>query len=680
MTPPAPPTPGGPRSRAALLVGLGAAAVVLVLGVLFDRAYFAHGVSVEWRTEREGELVVVGRTVEHDILFPNDHRALTRYVQNWVVAEHGVPATIPALDAMVRARVFVPGRHARVITVRSPDTIELTIDGERATDETRTEPGWHRLEAHWTGAMRAAARFELVWRDSTPIERENLLPIEGDWPSTRRTFYALVALLALVAGALGARAALAATADARRTRALALATLAVVVWGTGLRAWDYDVEPEYRDNYDELFNMWNGWSLLHDGTTRGWSAWPGAYPHGMLEWEHYGWYGTRLAVASPYFENLPLMHVLAGAACHLGGATDYRDCHLADARIVSILLSALAIWLIILVARRLAPAGPGPWLAGLLYAGIPSIVLQTREVKEEVLVVPLALGTIYFFLRWRDDGKNMLHLTIASVLAGIALMAKLPAMFLIPGLVMLVVATRDHGAASRCAAISMGTGALALGGYVAWQGLDPFLAASAAQVHGRGLHYLIFPRFFDLLLINGQPFGRALAIFLWLAALGTLYTWPAERRSVIAVPLVLYLVAVAIGTGNNTFGWYALPVVAYTVIPAGIFLGDLWRSPDLLRGALFGVLFVMPALHFAFEPSLFRDTLESPFVRRLIMLSVLGLVVPYCLVQVWPRFVHVARAAFVVALVIALLSSANLAVRWEHLGPIHRNVEREMFP
>ena len=71
---------------------------------------------------------------------------------------------------------------------------------------------------------------------------------------------------------------------------------------------------------------------------------------------------------------------------------------------------------------------------------------------------------------------------------------------------------------------------------------------------------------------------------------------------------------------------------------------------------------------------------ESPFVRRLVTLTVLGLVVPYCLVQVWPRFRETARVAFVVALAVSLFASANLVVRWEHIGPMHRNVERAAFP
>lgn len=682
MTSPAPPAPGGPRSRVALFVGLGTAVLVLALGVTLDRAYFANGLSVEWRTSRAGDgaLVVVGRTVEHDITFSNDHRALARYVQHWTVAEHGMPSTIPPLDAVVRASLFVPGSAPRAVAVRSNDTVVLTIDGERVEEGTLIAPGWHALEAHWSGTMTAATSFQLVWVGNMPVERRNLLPAEGPWPGSRLGFYALVLVLTALTATLGARAAGARTVELRRSRALALMTLLVVGWGTGLRAWDYDVEPEYRDNYDELFDMWNGWSLLHDGTSRAWSAWPYAYPYGVVEMDHYDFWGTPLGVATPYFENLPLMHVLAGIACHLGGATDYRDCHIEDARIVSILLSALAIWLIILVARRMAPSGPGPWLAGLLYAGIPSIVLQTREVKEELIVVPLALGTLLFFLRWRDDGRREGDLMAASLCAGIAVMAKLPAMFLIPGLLMLIVASRDVPAAKRAAAVSIGLAGVALGSYALWQGLDAFVAAQAAQVTTRGLHFLIFPRYFDLLLINHQPFGRGWAIFLWVAALGTLYTWPADRRATIAIPLVLYLVSIGIAAANYAFGWYALPIVAYLSIPAGIFLGDLWRSPDLLRGAIFGVLFVMPSVHFAFDPDLFRDPNEQRLMRLVVTGVVLGLVVPYCLVQVWPRFVAAARVALVVALAAAMISSANLVVRWEHIGPIHRNVERDGFP
>lgn len=657
-----------------------AAAVALAIGLGFDVLHFRNAVSVEWRTEHEDETLVVARTTEHDLRFPNDHRPLARYVQHWRVAEHGLPRSIPRLDAMVRARLFVRDPGGRAIAVRSDDHVDVSVDGARYEEATRLAQGWHWLEVHWTGTLRPTTSLELVWQGDDPIERSALFPAYGDWPETRRSFWLWVLVIAAAAAALAARAGVATTLELRRSRLLPLATLAVLVWGTGLRLWDYTVEPEFRDNYDEYFDMWNGWSLLEDGTTRAWSAWPATYAGSDAEMEHYPYWGIPLGVVSPYFENLPLMHLLAGAACHIGGTSDYRDCHHADGRLAAIGLSTLMMWLMIAIGRRVVPSGPGPWLGALLFGTLPPLVLQTRVVKEDLAVAALVLGLVYFFLRWRDDGRKRSDLAAASVIAGVALMAKLPAMMLIPALVMMVASTRDHRAALEALGMSLGAGLLVFVPFVAWQGFDVFLVATGGQFGSRGAHFLHFPRFFDLMMINSMSFGRGWAIFVWLAAVGGFYTWPPERRAAITVPLVVYMVAIGLAAGNYSYGWYALPIFALVVIPAGAFLGELWRAPDLLRGGLFGVLFVMYSVHFLAEPELFTDGTMTPFVRRLVMLVSVALVAPYCLVQVWPRFQPTARFAFAVALVVALYAQASLVVDWEELGPLHRTIEHTYSP
>ena len=669
----------GPRTRA-VVAGVITALVSLALALLGDRVYFANGVSVAWQHEHEGATEVIAETVEHDISFPNRHRALARYVANWRVADHGLPRIIPPLDAVVRARFLVPPGPARGIGCRTGDAVSITIDGRAIDDETRIPPGWHALAAHWTGRLSDRTSFELTWENGEPVPRD-LLFVPGGWPASRSLFWLLSVLAALFLGGLVVRAELS-SSPTRTARYLGLATLLVVRWGTGLRAYEYELEPEPLENYDEYFALWNGWSILEDGTSRGWSAWPSVYGTTSADAERFTFWGTPLTVVSPYFENPPLMHLLVGAVSHLSGATDYRDAHVADGRLVSLALSALTIWLIILVARRLAPSGPGPWLAGVLWAAIPTLVLQTRVIKEELLVVPLALGTILFFLRWRDDGRRDRDLYLAALCAGLGVVAKIPAAIFVPGLVMLFVSAGDARAGRRTVGIALATGGALLFGFAAYHGVDVFLAASGAQTGGRALSFNLFPRFLDVFQVNGWFMGRGWLLFLWVAALGTLYTWSPQRRAVIAVPLALYFTAIGVGTGNNTLGWYALPVVAYLVIGAGIFLGDLYREPDLLRGVLFGLLFFSYTLNFLTPPSTLVSPDPAGQVRVAVMITVVLLTAPYCLVQVWPRLRPLARGTFVLSMAVCLAVSASVILRWEDIGPTYRNMDREItfFP
>lgn len=650
---------------------------VALAGVLVDQLHFAHGVSVEWRADVDGRSVTIARTVEHDPRFRNHHRALARYVAGWTVAEHGIPAERPPLDATLRSRIHVPPGAPRGLVARSPQTVELVVDGFPMDRGRRLAPGWHLLEAHWTGRLNDSTALELLWENGDLIPRSVFHPMEGPWPGSRAGYWLLVLAFVAALGTLVFRAEAATERGLGAARWAMVATFLVVSTGVGLRAWQYDLEPEPLENYDEYFNLWNGWSLLEDGTSRGWSAWPSAY-HEEVDFEVFSFWGTNLTVVSPYFENPPLMHLLVGAVTHLFGTEHYLDCRVAHGRLVSLVLSALTIWLLVLVGRRLTPRGPAPWLGALLYAATPSLVLQTRILKEELVVVPLALATVYFFLRWQQDGRRERDLMLAASCAGLGVLAKIPAAMLVPALVMLVVAAGDARAGARALAVGAGVGGTLLFGFAAWQGPDALFAASAAQVNGRGLFFNLYPRFFDVLQVNGWMLGRGWLLFFWIAAVATLYRWPASHRAVLTVPIALYLTAIGVGVGNNTLGWYLLPILVFVLIAAGVFLADLWEKPDVLRGALFGLLFVMYTLNLAVAPSVL---LAPGFpVRPIVIATVLFLVAPYCLVQVWPeRFRGLARTTLVVSAVLTLGTFVSVVARWENIGPVFRDIDHHAY-
>ncbi len=668
-----------PARGRALLAACAAAGLVVLGGALVDRLHFAYGLSAEWRAEVSGRTTTIARTVEHDPRFRNDHRALARYVAGWRVAEHGIPRERPPLDAYLRSRIRVPDGAPRGLVARSAQSVELVVDGHPMDAERRLAPGWHLLEAHWTGRLSDSTFLELAWENGELVPRSVFHPMEGPLPPSRAGFWAIVLAFATLLGGLVGRAVVAGSAPLRHARWAMVATLLVVTTGVGLRAWQYDLEPEPLENYDEYFNLWNGWSLLEDGTSRGWSAWPSAY-HGEVDVELVAFWGTNLTVVSPYFENPPLMHLLVGAASHLAGTAHHLDCRVAHGRLVSLALSAITVWLLVLVGRRLTPSGPAPWLGALLYAATPSLVMQTRIMKEELVVLPLALGTLFFFLRWQKDGRRDRDLVLASICAGLGVFAKIPAAMLVPGLVMLVVAAGDVRAGLRATLIGGGLGAALLIGFALWQGPDALFAASGAQVSGRGLFFNLYPRFFDVMQINGWMIGRGWMLFLWIAGAVTLYRWPAAHRATLVVPIALYLTAIGVGVGNNTLGWYPLPLVAYLSIAAGVFLADLWERPDLLRGTLFGLLFVMYTLNLVLDPALVASPAHQRMVRQAVMIAVLVLTVPYCLVQVWPdRFRGLARATLGLSAATCLGVFVSVVARWEVIGPVFRDIDHHAY-
>ncbi len=671
------------RRLSPLAAALGSAAAVL-LGALAADQWFQHGIEVTWRALHEDRVVEVDRTVEHRVAFPNQHRALGRYVQGWNFDAWGVPSHMPPLDARIRARITVPPGEPLLLRAESPNETDLLVDNLRANEP--VPPGTHDLTVYWHGPLQPPgtvhwtrilpASLELTWG----TDEESLEPVPPDAVSlpadtadpARAALWIGAVLLALLVGgavffAVGARS----PASARR-RAAALAGALLVLFAIGLRVYDYDVMPEFRENMDELFATWNGWQLLEDGTTRGWTLWPTRYT-GWAEVERVEYFRERpISVVTPYFEHPPLFHVLVGAAAHAGGAKEYLHARLSDTRPVPIALGVLTLVLVLLVSRRLDARGPAPLLAGLLYATVPLIVIMNRVAKEEALLAPLAAGSILFFLRWRDDGERLRDLLLAAVLAGLCPLAKVPGLVFVPVLVFLVAQTGRWRAAAAAAAVALGVAALLLV-YAAAVDWNAFWFVTRDQATIRSSSWDQFVPFFYDALINHNRVGRGWLVFLWIAFVAAALARSRNGMAALALPVVGYLVAMGLPSGSWHYGWYLLPVYPFLCIGAGSFLADLWEEPELLRGALFVLLPVAYAMTFLHDPEWVRSPWSNETMRRWVGAFVIAFLLPYGLVQLRRTRLSLllARAGTAAALALVVALNAFFVIQYEALYETH---------
>jgi 4-amino-4-deoxy-L-arabinose transferase-like glycosyltransferase len=672
--------PLAPHERLrALIAAVSGVLVVLPFGALADR-FARHGWTASWYVEHAGARIEIARSTEHRIVFPNEQRALARYVQHWDFVRLGVPDRLPVLDATLRARLRVPPGGRR-LTVASSERTAIRVDGRSLREGELVGEGWHRLEIDWQGTFHAGTRFELLWGTSPgtmePVPREALVPLEGSWPPLR---------IALWVGALIAAAWLSwqlvriATAPLshRGAQIAALATALLVALALGFRLFDYDVMPDYRENDDERFAIWNGYSLLQDGTTRGITLWWGEYLiAGVGRIERVPYFERTYHLVTPYFEHPPLLHLLVGAAGHLGGAREFREVRLMHARLVPIALSALTLVLLVAIGRRLFPRGPAPWLGGLLWSTIPWIAIQTRVIKEEALLTPLALGAFWCFLRWRDEGRRRSYLVSAALLSGLCPLAKVTGAAFLLALWILIAAEKRP----RDLAIAIGIGLLmasmlfVYGAAIDW---GTFVFAQRLQT-SRPVHFNLFPRFFDDPLINHNLVGRGWLLFLWIAALGGMFRRSRRDAAVIGVPLVVYLAAIALGSGTWTFGWYITPVLPYLCLAAGCFLADLWKQPDLVRGALLTFLLVFYTLNFTIEPSYARNSASWAELRRLVSFVLFAFLAPFALAHASAWAKPLGRAAMVAGLTTLVVVGAIFVVRYDVYATTYRNFDRDAY-
>jgi len=696
----------------------GAAAGALVFAAVSGPAAWVvgHGWNATWLAQAPKELatptigrrdpgaaggdtrVVVAKTLEPRVAFPNEHRPLSRYVQHWDFARWGVPASLPPLDARLVAVLTVPAGPPRVVRAEAGGgtRARLRVDGASAEETGPLRPGDHRVSVRWTGSLeRDGASLTLAWapagggddaqaRDDalSPVPRRALRPVWGVVPRLA-AWLAVAAVLGLLVGGWVARCFRVPPGPVRRRRLEALATAAVVLLGVGLRLVDYQVMPELRENDDELFATWNGWSLLAEGRSRGWSLWPSYYGDRVdLEATRY-FSPDPKAVISPYFEHPPLLHVLVGAAAHLGGADHWTHARLSDTRLVPIALAGVTLLLMVAVGRRLFPTGPAPWLGALLWAVLPMIVLQTRVIKEEALLTPMMLLGLWLFLRWREDETRLRSLAGAGFVLGLSAAAKVTGAILVPALAVLVLSRGPDRWRPALVATAWGlAGAGLLIAYGAAIDAELFWITTAKQATGRPSHFNLFPRFFDDPLINHNLVGRGWLLFLWA---GTLVSagGPGRRPDpgFLFLPLV-YLVGVAFSSGNWTFGWYVTPLYPFLCLGAGRMLADLWARPELLRGFLFVGLGVMYGLNFTMTHGYAKLGVNWATIRRWVAAVLLVLMSPYALAEAFPGSTAVrrlVRGAFVLGLATLVAMSAWFVLRYDVFYERYRNYDRDAY-
>lgn len=598
-------------------------AVVTLLLVLagLATAWLRHGMTVTWRLGGGSE--TVARTTEYRVEIKTSMRPLSRYVQAWDFKRHGVPSAPPSLDAMVEAELTVPAGPPVEVGVESVNAARLLADGSPLTGP--LAPGRHVLQATWTGTLTGNVTFHFVWNAGgarVPVPRSALRPAGG-----APVFPQLVPwLMAVVLGTGFVAYRRWRVPPPRRRTWIAVGVAAIVLAGAGLRLFDYQVAPDMRENDDELFATWNGWELLHSGRTRGWSLWPDRRP-GQAKIEHLDYFGKKTyEIVQPYFEHPPLLHLMVGTAATVGGATHWTHARLQHTRLVPVVLSLCSLLLLMLLALELLPATRAWLFAGLLHAFLPIAVLQERVIKEEALLTPLVLASILGLLRWRRSRTeacpqgSMRALTLAAVAAALCPLAKLPGAACTVAFLLLLTAERHRGALVRASLVAAGGLALLLL-YAAVEGWNQFWYTTAMQGTRRPTHFNIFTRFFDVTLVNHNNFGRGWILGLWASFLLGLRQL-GDRARFVAVPLVFWLLAIGVSSGNWTFGWYNVPVYPWLCLGAGALIAELWDQPEsgttMLAGFVLVCTLAFYSLNFVTMPAWGMNRGNWPTMRLMV--------------------------------------------------------------
>ncbi|MCA9536782.1 MAG: glycosyltransferase family 39 protein [Myxococcales bacterium] len=666
------------QTRVTIAVGvLGALALALGGALGLERASHGLDAVVEVRNETGGFPLHHG--FEPRPLFANRHRLNAIVLQKWNFRAHPIPTGPVPYRVTLSGVLEVPAGAAWTLRARGAPHTTLRIE----TQSENLAAGAHPLTLVLDATFPRDASVALEYQDANaPSAGFSPVPIESLRPATPQTLLRSTALPWWLGGAalfvvcMG----LLATRDEAlfRRRAELAVLLATLTFGLGARLFDYTVMPEYSENADELFATWNGFQLLTDGSTRGWSLWAGAY-EGRVAVEHVPYFeGRPFDVIRPYLEHPPLLHVLAGAAAKLGGARSYLEARLTHTRLVPIALFVPTLLLLFGIARRLFPSGRTPYLAALLYAALPNLIIQQRVIKEEALLTPMALLGVYLFLRWdAEEPRRDRLIWAAAFVTGLGALAKVPGAFFLPPLVLLFFLRGGL----RPALIACAGGLLSLlplllyGAYVDW---NLFVFSTVHQASGRPAHWNLFPRFFADGLINHNLVGHGHVLFVWLGYALAFGKLDDARRPVLSLPPLIYMAALALSSGNWTFGWYILPVMPFVCLGAAHFLDDLLERPTFFGGlVLFGLL-VMYGFNFMHDLPWAMEAPGWTVLRRIITPFMLVTLVPFVVAEAWPTTLsrRLARLMTGAGLAVFVVSSGYFALHYETLYETHRNFDR----
>ena len=602
---------------------------------------------------------------------------MSRYVEAWNYERFGMPHELVAIHAVFNTRLTVPSGQPRLVRAQATGSTSLFRNDEPLVAP--LEPGEHALKVEWQSPADQPTHLFLEWQ--TAPGRWERIPRRALLLPKPPPFYVIATLALLVlCVAVGASFALYRVLllpSPRRRRSLFRASVVLIfILGATLRLFDYATAPSFTASSDELFATWNGWSLLNGEGTRGWSLWPDQYGERVEIEPCYHFRPGPLYVITPYFEHPPGMHLLVGAVAAATGIKHWSHARLTHTRLVPFALSVLSMLLVFLIARRLSPRSIDAALALLLYATIPTIVLQSRLIKEEALLTPIALATVWCFLRYRDQGRDIRFLVMSALLAGSAVWVKLPGAIYIVILALLVFSVSGLRAAMIALAIGSAVASTLLI-YAAALDWDLFWFSTTIQATFRHAHFNNFMRFFDAPQIASNAVGRGWMLFLWIAFLLA----PKSRKSglVLALPLVLYLAGIAVSSGNWTFGWYWLPLYPFLCIGAGRFVAHLLRQPRLLASFILVVTAAFYTVNFM-VPYEFVVANVNTMRQSLALLTALFLAPPV-LYELWSSRITRTAAQISIASAVALLTvgSTYFVVTYDDIEKRYENLDLNRY-
>ena len=546
--------------------------------------------------------------------FAANHAFYAAFADRWDFARFHLMNHFPGFEVLWRGRLRVTEKRVHRLVAVTEGAIQIRLGNSSAeaaagagevTWSGDLEPGWHDLSVSFvspwpTESLRLAWDGEGV--ELRPISASRLRPVAADdaWFAPRRRLsWAIFGLgtVGVLIGLLGLRRERSLKAGELRAGlrrgGYALALCLIMLLGLGLRLHRYNEIPSLLISSDEHHNARKGWHLLHGEGLRAWTPVRFLDLYEPEQIDRVQWADLRLDRVRPNFDRPPLFPLLLGVFdATLGRAETFWEVGPGRFRLFPIFLSVLSLPLVAALTRRVYGGRGAALLAALLFAAVPSIVLNHRQAKSDVLLVVFVLVGLLAAFRHLDTGKRR-WMWAAAVAAGLAAWSKevgVVAVAIIPYVWLRQKRWREGLTVATIAAAILGLYFV----WGSWVDFDVFWGIVRAQASQASSFDAAWRFLTEAKLVQvSLPFAVGWTLWLWLAV-----AYVAPRDELPAVAAVCFLLVISsVVRVEWIFGWYWVPMFPFLCVAGGVYLYDLVRRPDIVRGGLFVLTAIFMTIH-----------------------------------------------------------------------------------
>lgn len=402
---------------------------------------------------------------------------------------------------------------------------------------------------------------------------------------------------------------------------LLISLLVIFLLGAYLRVYHYSDFPPRGATMDEFAWAWQGISLIKDKMPSSWSYLPVYKNYAPKFYE-----GNYFPIVTPYLDHPPLFGLLIGGFSLLRAEGDFSRVTLETIRIPMIVLGVISLGLVFLLAQKLFGSVVA-WIATFFYATNPSIVLSSRVVVSENLLIPLSLLGFYFLINYFETNETKWR-NLAAVIAGVSLVVKIPGVFI--GLAILtLLAFKKRWRDFYWVGFSLLSFFSLYLVYGLWFGGVNFFQVFFAQAERVPGPATILKFFTQPTLIRGV-FSDGLLLWGWFSILTLASKWK-KNKIILIIPLLYLVVLLFMAPQYENYGWYNYPFYPFLVMAGAKVLIDSLIDNNLFLNSLFFLTAFLSAFHWG-SLALFSN-IPSFLFRAILILGIAS----YLSAGIWSR-------------------------------------------